>query len=81
MLEKMFNKANPSNEDAEQPESLGKLPYEYESDFDVVAFRRMEDEYIRLGYMGEEERMQIPAEIEEAAYYDILLGHESHEAK
>lgn len=57
MLERLIPKK--SNEE-EYP------PYVYLPDFDPVVVREMEDEYIRLGYISEEDRMKIPREIENA---------------
>lgn len=54
MIEKIFSK---------QPQEE-RSPYVDMEGFDPQVVREMEDEYIRLGYITENDRMPIPREIE-----------------
>ncbi|WP_147378921.1 hypothetical protein [Mycobacteroides abscessus] len=60
MLERIFKRHKKDDEPVKQ-----EYPdFAYRRDFSAAAFRSMEDTYIRLGYMTEDERTPLPSEVE-----------------
>jgi hypothetical protein len=59
MFEKFLRKGKREVDPRDQYEH-----FVWEEDFDAASYRQMEDYYIWLGHMKEEDRMPIPPEIE-----------------